>query len=70
MARYRSLGWMVLLPALAYSLRTFALRAGDGEDWRKLRRQFQELPVEARRLVGPLFWLHGDESRERLEEYI
>lgn len=26
--------------------------------------------MEARRLTGPLFWLHGDESRERLEEYV
>jgi hypothetical protein len=35
-----------------------------------LERQFQQLPVEARRLTGPLFWLHGDESRERLEMYV
>jgi len=32
-----------------------------------LEQQFGELPPEARRLTGPLFWLHGDESRERLE---
>jgi len=32
-----------------------------------LEQQFRELPMEARRLTGPLFWLHGDESRERLE---
>ena len=35
-----------------------------------LERQFRELPIEARRLTGPLFWLHGDESRERLEMYV
>ncbi len=36
-------------------------------DWTVLEKQFCELPMEARRLTGPLFWLHGDESQERLE---
>ena len=35
-----------------------------------LERQFRELPIEARRLTGPLFWLHGDESRQQLEAEI
>jgi hypothetical protein len=35
-----------------------------------LERQFRTLPAEARRLTGPLFWLHGDESKERLEFYV
>jgi hypothetical protein len=35
-----------------------------------LESQFRELPPEARRLTGPLFWLHGDDSRERLEMYV
>ena len=35
-----------------------------------LEEQFRELPLEARRLTGPLFWLHGDESQERLETYV
>ncbi len=26
--------------------------------------------MEAKRLTGPLFWLHGDESKERLEMYL
>lgn len=42
----------------------------DLGDFTALERQFRELPMDARRLVGPLFWLHGDESRERLEMYI
>jgi hypothetical protein len=29
--------------------------------------QFRTLPMEARRLTGPLFWLHGDESPAQLE---
>ena len=32
-----------------------------------LEKQFRELPMEARRQTGPLFWLHGDESRGQLE---
>ena len=39
-------------------------------DWPALERQWRELPMEARRLTGPLFWLHGDESKERLELYL
>ncbi len=35
-----------------------------------LEEQFRELPVESRRLTGPLFWLHGDESPELLTEYV
>ncbi|MBN1124711.1 MAG: hypothetical protein JXA82_06875, partial [Sedimentisphaerales bacterium] len=35
-----------------------------------LERQFIELPMEAKRLTGPLFWLHGDESKEQLEKYV
>lgn len=44
--------------------------AGRAGDIQELRSQFTEMPMEARRLTGPLFWLHGTESRERLEEYI
>jgi hypothetical protein len=32
-----------------------------------VEKQFHELPRAAKRLTGPLFWLHGDESKERLE---
>ena len=35
-----------------------------------LEQQFRTLPIEARRLTGPLFWLHGDESKDRLEMYV
>jgi hypothetical protein len=35
-----------------------------------LERQFRELPIDARRLTGPLFWLHGDETKDRLEMYV
>ena len=36
----------------------------------KLQQQFINLPIEAQRLSGPLFWLHGDESKEKLEMYV
>ncbi len=36
----------------------------------RLEQQFRTLPMAARQWTGPLFWLHGDESRERLETYI
>ena len=31
-----------------------------------LENRFLELPKESRRQTGPLFWLHGDETPERL----
>ena len=42
----------------------------DQQDMATLERQFHQLPIEARRLTGPLFWLHGDESPERLRMYV
>ncbi len=39
-------------------------------NWTALERQWRELPMEARRQTGPLFWLHGDESKERLEFFV
>ncbi len=32
-----------------------------------LEQEFKTLPMEARSHTGPLFWLHGDESRAQLE---
>ena len=46
-------------------------RGAAGElSMESLERRFRELPPEARRLTGPLFWLHGDESGELLESYV
>ncbi|MBN1396329.1 MAG: hypothetical protein JW959_14995 [Pirellulales bacterium] len=42
----------------------------SSDEWAEIEQQFRELPIEARRLTGPLFWLHGDESQERLEAYL
>jgi len=35
-----------------------------------VEKQFLEMPMAARWGTGPLFWLHGDESKERLETYV
>ncbi len=39
-------------------------------DMPRMEQLFRELPMEAKRLTGPLFWLHGDESKQRLEMYV
>jgi hypothetical protein len=40
------------------------------DDFAAVERQFRELPMEARRLLGPLFFIHGDESPARLQMYV
>ena len=63
-------GFAKILPAVL-GLMTWVVAATAAEpDWATLQSQFGQLPIEARRLLGPLFWLHGDESRERLEMYV
>ena len=61
-----------ILAAAAGFLLVFAARAlaAPEADWPTLEKQFVEVPLEARRLTGPLFWLHGNETRERLELYV
>ncbi|MCL4202910.1 MAG: hypothetical protein KJ000_10455 [Pirellulaceae bacterium] len=48
------------------------LAVAQAAELETLETQFRELPVEARRLTGPLFWLHGDanETKQRLESYL
>ena len=36
----------------------------------ELEQAFRQLPPESRQYTGPLFWLHGDEPQELLEEYV
>ena len=35
-----------------------------------LEKQFHDLPPAARLHTGPLFWLHGHESKDRLQQYV
>jgi hypothetical protein len=49
---------------------TSAADPADPAAWTAIQRQFHDVPMEARRVVQPLFWLHGDESKERLELFI
>ncbi|HNQ21768.1 MAG TPA: glycosyl hydrolase [Phycisphaerae bacterium] len=44
--------------------------AAEGPSMANLEKDFRELPIQARRLTGPLFWLHGDESPELLDMYV
>jgi len=44
--------------------------AAEQPSFETVEKEFRELPMEARRWTGPLFWLHGDESKERLEMYV
>ncbi|MCP4640826.1 MAG: hypothetical protein GY851_10350 [bacterium] len=46
--------------------------AEASDAWGSLEAQFRDVPMEARRLTGPLFWLHGDdnETPERLASYL
>ena len=64
-------GWKIFGTLLSV-LVCFAagVRAQESSTWTDLEQQFRELPMEARRLTGPLYWLHGDETQAKLEEYI
>ena len=62
-------GGITLIPGVLGS--HSAEYAGAAEpDFSTVEKQFRELSADARRLTGPLFWLHGDESRDRLEMYV
>ena len=56
-----------LVAGLAALLGMQACSRAEEPTLKDLERRFHELPMEARRLTGPLFWLHGDESRAQLE---
>jgi len=62
-------GCFLLLVVLALATASHGQAEQPG-DLATVERQFRELPMEARRLTGPLFWLHGDESPERLRTYL
>ncbi|HOX59334.1 MAG TPA: glycosyl hydrolase [Candidatus Paceibacterota bacterium] len=60
----------VLISAMTWPLLAPAQTQPAASSLAALEKQFRELPPEARRLTGPLLWLHGDESREHLEMYV
>ena len=47
-----------------------AASVGLGDVWQTLETRFKTVPPEARRFTGPLFWMHGDESQEKLESLV
>ena len=38
---------------------------GQEPDIGHIEKLFRTMPMEARRLTGPLFWLHGDETPDQ-----
>lgn len=52
------------------ALPLFIIGIAAAEPLDDLQHRFTNLPMESRRLTGPLFWLHGDESPQRLEMYV
>jgi hypothetical protein len=65
----RAMRCAVLVVGCALGACAGQAQAGEA-DLAVLEKQFVEMPMEARRLTGPLFWLHGTESRERLQMYL
>ena len=55
------------LGTVLVSLQLAASISAAEPDFATVEKQFRELPLEAREHTGPLFWLHGDESKQQLE---
>jgi len=66
MARERHVAvWLAVLSHAVLLLLTSCCSVED-----RLALDFRDLPMSARRLTGPLLWLHGDESPELLTRYV
>lgn len=61
---------LLLLSALALAATCAGAQGAAARGFRAVEQQFRELPMKARWHTGPLFWLHGDESKERLQEFL
>ena len=64
---FETLGYGSVETYIASGNVIFECASGDAAS---LEKQFREVPMDAKRLTGPLFWLHGDESKERLEQFV
>ena len=56
-----------LLLAVGLILSGTAAIYADEPAMTTVEKEFRELPMAARRLTGPLFWMHGDETKAQLE---
>lgn len=65
--RFLALPLLTALSAAAIVLSAENRALAEDTDLARLEQQFLNVPMEARRHTGPLFWMHGDESREQLE---
>lgn len=57
----------IMMVALSLNVRIIYCQAVP---MKEIERQFRELPAESRQYMGPLFWLHGTETKERLDYFI
>ncbi|MCX6875464.1 MAG: hypothetical protein NTW21_16905 [Verrucomicrobia bacterium] len=55
-----------ILPASALALLAIPFSHATEPGWAEVENQFGTLPMAARRLTGPLFRMHGDETRAQL----
>ena len=62
--------WIQVLSSVSIAVSIASSAPTDEPSITTVEQQFRELPMEAKRVTGPLFWLHGDESQERLEMYL
>ena len=63
MNKKRMAGATILAGLLALAANAATAEKSIGE----IEKEFTTLPIEARYYTGPLFWLHGDESKAQLE---
>ena len=56
-----------VLTSIVLALLAFPTAHAREPGWGDLEKQFDTLPMETRRLTGPLFWMHGDETRGQLQ---
>lgn len=66
----RSMMALLLVAAAGTCLLPASPAHTEEMSFEQIRSTFQKAPTDARRYVGPLFWLHGDESKERLQMYV
>lgn len=65
--RFTSLKAMLRAVASSVLVASFPPVARGEAGLDELEKQFRDVPMEARRFTGPLYWLHGDETQAQLE---
>jgi len=58
---------VIATTAVALTVLTSGQALSEAKPIEALTQTFVDLPISARQYTGPLFWLHGDESKEQIE---